>query len=216
MRRHISPALVLSVLAIILATTAGATAASSLITGKQIKNSSITSADIKNSSIAGDDLKGATIGPSKLSDGLVNDIETGKDNVPGPAGPAGPAGAAGPQGPNGGLSAPANVDGNTAFQGAFGSGSEVASSTATCPAGSAVTGGGFKTGSIEDFVEYAQAGTGTYTVIAVNEFSQAGSITAQAVCVPAGGSGVARAARSSSPSTATLVHALQAKIDARR
>jgi hypothetical protein len=142
MRHHVSPALVLSVVAIVLASTAGATAASSLITGKQIKNSSITGSDIKDRSVGSDDLKGAAVGPSKLSDGLLSDIETGKDNVPGPAGPAGPAGAAGPAGPAGSLSV-VTVTSPHQF---LAPGGTTSLMRADCPAGMTVVGTGFNTG----------------------------------------------------------------------
>jgi hypothetical protein len=137
MRRHLSPALVLSVLAVILATTAGATAASSLITGKQIKNSSITGADIKDRSIGGDEIKGSAIGPSKLSGGLLADIA-----APGPAGPAGPAGAAGPAGPAG----IANIVTVTSPTQTVAPGDTTTGMRANCPAGTTVVGVGFNTG----------------------------------------------------------------------
>jgi hypothetical protein len=145
MGRRISPALVLSVLAIVLATTAGATAASSLITGKQIKNSSITGADIKDRSVGADDIKSLSIGPSKISDGLAADIEAGKTNVPGPAGPAGPAGApgaAGPAGPAGST----NIVTVTSPHQTLPPGGYTSSMRAICPAGTVVVGTGFNTG----------------------------------------------------------------------
>jgi hypothetical protein len=140
MRRHLSPALVLSVLAVILAMTAGATAASSLITGKQIKNSSVTGADVKDSSLSGDDLKSATIGPSKLSNGLLADI-----TAPGPAGPAGPAGSAGAAGPAGPAGI-ANVVTVTSATQIIPPGGYTTGMRANCPAGMTVVGTGFNTG----------------------------------------------------------------------
>lgn len=61
---------------------AGATA-STLITGKQIKDASITGKDVKNKSLTRADFKGSVRGPQ------------------GPVGPQGPTGAAGAQGPQG-------------------------------------------------------------------------------------------------------------------
>ena len=49
--RSVTPSLVIDVLALVLACSGGAFAASSYITGKQIKNSSITGADVKNRSL---------------------------------------------------------------------------------------------------------------------------------------------------------------------
>jgi hypothetical protein len=137
MRRHLSPALVLGVLAVILATTAGATAASSLITGKQIKNSSVTGADIKDASLSGDDLKGSSVGPSKLSDGLLADIA-----APGPAGPPGAAGTTGPAGPAG----IADVVTVTSPTQIVPPGGYTTGMRANCPAGTTVVGVGFNTG----------------------------------------------------------------------
>jgi hypothetical protein len=96
MRRHFSPALVVSVLALVLACTAGATAASSLITGKQIRDHSITGADLKRQSVGGDALAAGAISPDKLSGALAGAIMR---QGPGPMGPTGPQGAAGPAGP---------------------------------------------------------------------------------------------------------------------
>jgi hypothetical protein len=145
MRRHVSPALVLSVFAIVLAMTAGATAATSFITGKQIKNGSVTGQDIANRSIGGDDIKGDAIGPSKLSAGVVNDIEAGQDNVPGPAGPAGAPGAAGPAGPAGPASAVSVVTVASPHQ-VLAPGGYTNLMRADCPAGMTVVGSGFNTG----------------------------------------------------------------------
>jgi hypothetical protein len=142
MRRHLSPALVLSVVAIVLAMTAGATAATRFITGKQIKNGSITGQDIASRSIGGDDIKGDAIGPAKLSAAVVNDIQAGKDNVPGPAGPAGAPGPAGPTGPAGSLS----VVTVTSPPQYVPPGGTTTGMRALCPAGMTVVGTGFDTG----------------------------------------------------------------------
>lgn len=137
MRRHLSPALFLSVFAIVLAATAGATAATSLITGKQIKNSSITGADIKDRSLSGDEIKSSAIGPSKLSDGLLADIE-----APGPVGPAGPPGATGATGPAG----IANIVTVTSPVQTIPPGGTTIGMRANCPSGTTVVGTGFNTG----------------------------------------------------------------------
>lgn len=142
MRRHLSPALVLSLVAIVLAMTAGATAATSFITGKQIKNGSVTGRDIADRSIGGDDIKGEAIGPSKLSTGVLGDIEAGKDNVPGPAGPVGASGPAGPTGPAGSL----NVVTVTSPHQFLAPGGYTNLMRAQCPAGMTVVGTAFNTG----------------------------------------------------------------------
>lgn len=79
MRKRITPALVLSVVAVILAVSGTATAAS-LITSKQIKDGTVTGRDVKNRSLSPADFSGS---------------------VRGPQGPAGPAGTTGPAGPTG-------------------------------------------------------------------------------------------------------------------
>src|SRR4051794_12285451 len=66
-------------------------------------------------------------------------------------GARGPHGTQGPPGPAG-VAALTRVDGPAVPQGAFGSGTEVQTSTATCPAGTFVTGGGYELGTIDDIV----------------------------------------------------------------
>lgn len=135
-----------------------------LITGQQIKNSSITGADIKDGSLASADFKGSARGPA------------------GPVGSNGAPGAAGPAG----ITSVRTVFGPTAAQTPGGTGgSQVAGSIATCPAGSVVVGGGFKSPTILNVVNYAGASASTYEVIARNDYTAASSITAQAICAAA-------------------------------
>jgi hypothetical protein len=114
--RRISPALVVSVLALVLALTGGAVAAG--ITGGQITNNTITGKDVKNRSLTKADFRGSVRGPRGFQ------------------------GAAGPQGPAG----PAGIAGITLVNGAersYPSGDYGGAPTAHCPAGSAVVGTGF-------------------------------------------------------------------------
>jgi hypothetical protein len=90
-RRRPSATMVVALVALVAASAGVGNAATSLITGKQIKNGSVTGADIKDGSIAGKDIKNKSVPIAKLSGQLPT----------GPAGPAGPAGAAGPTGPAG-------------------------------------------------------------------------------------------------------------------
>lgn len=212
MRRHLSPALVLSVLAVILATTAGATAASSLITGKQIKNSSVTGADIKDSSLSGDDLKSAAIGPSKLSAGLVNDIADAKARplTPGPAGPQGPAGPSD-------LSAITVV---SSSQVPFGATDTVMGATAFCPAGQkVVSGGGVSISDEQMAASSANADRSGWFVIGIDHNDNGGEyVQAQALCA-ATGKAVAAATPSRKASlahVAALVRRIAAEHDAVR
>jgi hypothetical protein len=90
-RRRPSATMVVALVALVAASAGVGNAATSLITGKQIKNGTVTGADIKDGSIAGKDIKNGSVPIAKLSGKLPT----------GPAGPAGPAGATGPTGPAG-------------------------------------------------------------------------------------------------------------------
>jgi hypothetical protein len=75
---------------------------------------------------------------------------------------------------------------------------QVASSTATCPAGSYVVGTGFEASTAEDIVVYAKRVTTTSVgVIAVNWSSISGTIAAQAICASGPGIQAAGAAQGS-------------------
>jgi hypothetical protein len=107
-------------------------------------------------------------------------------------GPRGPRGKRGPRGPAGpaGIAALTALDGPAVPQCAYGSGGcEVASSTATCPAGTYVVGGGFQGSTPGDTIVYARrVSTSAYGVIAVNFWDTPATISAQAIC--AGGQGI--------------------------
>lgn len=172
--RRVTPSLVIAVLALVLACSGGAFAASTLITGKQIKNSSITGADVKNKSLTPSDFKGSVKG------------DDGARGPQGPAGPAGLPGAQGAQGAAGTLASTTVVKGPDVPSGASGSGTNVQASTATCPAGTVVTGGGWDTG-VRDFIANANPSGNGYFVIAVNTGSLTSHIQAYAVCGQASG-----------------------------
>jgi hypothetical protein len=90
---RVSPAMVVSMLALFVALTGTAVATTSaLITGKQIKNGSITGLDIKNKSVTATDIKGRLRGATGAR---------GPQGLAGPQGPQGPQGAQGIQGPAG-------------------------------------------------------------------------------------------------------------------
>jgi hypothetical protein len=103
---------------------AGSAGAARLITGRQIKDGTITGRDVKNHSLRPVDFRGS---------------------VRGPAGPAGAPGPQGPAGPAGSFSASSihQAAGPSVVMGAMGSGTEVQSSTANCPAGTVVIAGGW-------------------------------------------------------------------------
>jgi hypothetical protein len=115
-----SPALIVSCIAVFLAFTGGAVAASK-IGGKQIKDGSITGKDIRNDSLTAKDIAGQLQGPR------------------------GPAGQRGPQGPagSGGSGGAGGV--NVSYQAAEGTLSEdgLESVDALCPPGQVAVGGGY-------------------------------------------------------------------------
>jgi hypothetical protein len=125
MRKHLSPGVVLGVIAIVLAMTGSAIAASK-ITGAQIKDGTITGKDVKNRSLSA----------AKLSDSAMQAM-TGDT---GPVGPAGPTGPAGPQGPTG----PSVVSKMVPVKGVGSvAAGDVDIFTVSCPAGMSVVNGGY-------------------------------------------------------------------------
>jgi Collagen triple helix repeat (20 copies) len=93
MRKHMSPAMIVALIALFIATAGGATAAGTLITGAQIKNGSISLVDLSaNAKKALNGQRGAA--------GLA-----GPQGPDGPGGPAGTAGETGPQGLKGPMGA---------------------------------------------------------------------------------------------------------------
>lgn len=109
-RRRPQPATVISSIALFVALSGTATAAT-LLTGANIKNNSLTGADVKSSSLTGSDIKNKSLGASDLSASAIKSLKSA-----GPAGPAGPAGAPGPQGAPG-AGGPTGLTGETGQQG---------------------------------------------------------------------------------------------------
>jgi hypothetical protein len=124
---------------------------------------------------------------------LKKDFKSGQ--LPrGRRGPAGDPGDPGDPGPAG-IATVGSAAGPAGAMCAFPGGAcQVGSSTATCPAGSVVVGGGWTSDSPDVVVPFAaRTGGTTYGVIGVNFDSSSGrSITAQAIC--AVGPGVSAAA----------------------
>ena len=115
-----SPALIVSCIAVFLAFTGGAVAATK-ISGKQIKDGSITGKDIKNDSLTSKDIAGQLQGPR------------------------GPAGQRGPQGPAGAGGAGGAGGVNVTYQAAGATVTEdgITPVEALCPDGQVAVGGGF-------------------------------------------------------------------------
>ena len=167
MRKHLSPGIILGVIAVVLAATGSAVAASK-ITSAQIKDGTITGKDVKNDSLT----------LSDLSAGAVNDLA----GVPGPAGPAGPQGPAGP-------SAVARLAPTTlSFTVPGGSDvySTIKSLTVTCPAGQRVISGGWSTSSGVAFVDKTYDGASWSVGIDNYGSSVSASVQLTALCAPAG------------------------------
>jgi hypothetical protein len=153
MKRHVTPAMVLGVLAVVLAAAGSATAAG-LITGSRIKNNSITGIDIRNKSLTSSDFKGSV---------------------------AGPAGAPGAAGAPGTVAGAIEVAGPQIPMGEAGTATTVESSKAECPPGTVVVGGGFDTG-VRTFIGFQGKSGNGYFVIGINTGALTTYIEAQAIC----------------------------------
>jgi hypothetical protein len=178
--RRITPSLVIAVLALVLACSGGAFAASSYITGKQIKDSSVTGADIKNKSLTTADFKGKLFG----QDGL-----DGKDGAPGPQGPAGPQG---PQGPAG----PSNVTALNRYAGTLTvAAGDIDGGTVYCPAGQRAVSGGFFTDSNGPVFAFSSTADRTGWVVAVDNSASSlpSELDGYVFCAGAGTAVAARA-----------------------
>jgi hypothetical protein len=81
-KRVPSPALVISFIALVVALSATAYAATSISSSKQIKNNIITGSDIKNRSISGTDLKKDTVKVNNLAKSTLKRIDGGPTGGP--------------------------------------------------------------------------------------------------------------------------------------
>jgi hypothetical protein len=136
-----SPGTVIACVAVVLACTGSATAAT-LITGQQIKNNSLTTKDVKNKSLRAGDFK-------------PGDLPRGPAGVAGATGPQGPQGSQGPQG-GPGLSAIEYEYAGTSFDSASPKEAEV-----TCPEGKTAISAGYN-------IVAGKAGTAPNTLLEVN------------------------------------------------
>ena len=170
--RRISPAFVLAFVALILAMSGGAVAASK-ITGKQIASGTITGKNVKDRSLTGRDFSGS---------------------LRGPRGPQGPQGLQGPQGPQG----PSVVGQMTVVnsgQVAYGPSDVIQTAVAFCPAGQrAISGGGANIGDQELWLSEATPGRSGWVVGGADLTDDGGEyIRASAACAPVGAAVAARA-----------------------
>lgn len=199
MRRFITQPAVL-VIAFLLALGGSATAASTLITGKQVKNSSLTGADIKNRSLSAADLSvkaraslrgqaGAPgsdgksiVGPQGATGARGATGPTGPKGDTGPQGAKGDTGAAGPQGPRGpaGLGSIEEVN-DTADISAGGGFAQ-----ADCPPGMLAIGGGFKSDAPGVIIgRSTRIANGAGWIVEVSAANGTGTLTTFALCAAA-------------------------------
>lgn len=162
-----SPAMVVALIALFVATT-GTAVAGVMITGANVKNESLTGLDILNGSVTTNEIRNGTLRPvdfgGKLPQGPQGPQGTpGSPGAPGAPGPAGPQGPAGPKGSQGakGATGPKGAPGAPGAKGAEGpqgppglSGIEIVTgksvndssfskaASAKCPASKHVLGGG--------------------------------------------------------------------------
>src|SRR5688572_6664598 len=92
LRRRPSPATLVAVLALVVAT-GGTSYAAVKITGEDIQNNSITGKDIRDDSVTGKDVKKRSLKANDFAPGQLKAGPQGPVGSQGPAGPQGPAGA---------------------------------------------------------------------------------------------------------------------------
>jgi hypothetical protein len=164
--------------ALLLLGAAGATA-STLISGKQIKDGTVTGTDVKNKSLTRADFKGSVRGPAGRR---------------GPAGPQGPTGARGPAGATGPAGPPGHtptitlrtVDGPSVE---VPDGSNSVEADVSCPSGMFATGGGGVTdggnATLTDSFTDGDPGT-NWVVFYRNTSGTDDTVNAEAICASAG------------------------------
>src|SRR4051794_30948907 len=157
MRQRVTPSLILSVLALVLATAGGATA-SALITGAQIKNASLTGSDVKNGSLTAADFNRKALRRLR-----------------------GPRGVAGAPGAPGAVVATVEAVSDTATLNPSATGQNERTVKAECPAGTVVTGGGWD-GDERILISYAKMEGNGFTVTGTNITSATVGLQAQAIC----------------------------------
>lgn len=86
--------MIVAIIALVVATTGAGTAATVLLTGKQIKDGTITGADVKNSSLAGIDVKNSSLTGADVKDKSLTAADF-NGSVQGPKGDTGPQGPPG-------------------------------------------------------------------------------------------------------------------------
>jgi len=177
----------------------GTATAAALLGSRDIKNDSLRSVDVRNETLRGVDVRNHSLRLRELTRSAHQQLQ-GEDGAMGPAGPQGPAGPEGPQGPTGpeGPAGPQGVVANTTIVTGTAALTTVAPlvgetsgvSTATCPAGTRLLGGGANlaqgpAAGVRAAVSASypsSATTWSATAVVTLTGSGAASITAYAVC----------------------------------
>ena len=177
----------------------GTATAAALLGSRDIKNDSLRSVDVRNETLRGVDVRNHSLRLRELTRSAHQQLQ-GEDGAMGPAGPQGPAGPEGPQGPTGpeGPAGPQGVVANTTIVTGTAALTTVAPlvgetsgvSTATCPAGTRLLGGGANVAQgpaagVRAAVSASypsSATTWSATAVVTLTGSGAASITAYAVC----------------------------------
>jgi len=186
----------------------GTATAAALLGSRDIKNDSLRSVDVRNETLRGVDVRNHSLRLRELTRSAHQQLQ-GEDGATGPAGPQGPAGREGPQGPAGpeGPQGPTGPEGPAGPQGVVANttivtgtaaltavaplvGETSGVSTATCPAGTRLLGGGANVAQgpaagVRAAVSASypsSATTWSATAVVTLTGSGAASITAYAVC----------------------------------
>ena len=186
----------------------GTATAAALLGSRDIKNDSLRSVDVRNETLRGVDVRNHSLRLRELTRSAHQQLQ-GEDGATGPAGPQGPAGREGPQGPAGpeGPQGPTGPEGPAGPQGVVANttivtgtaaltavaplvGETSGVSTATCPAGTRLLGGGANlaqgpAAGVRAAVSASypsSATTWSATAVVTLTGSGAASITAYAVC----------------------------------
>ena len=169
MKQHVTTALAVAALVVAVF---GATPVGHAAAGMILPKDSVGTAQLRAGSVTGAKVRNGTLTAAKFKPGQLPAGPQGARGEAGPAGPAGPAGAPG-------LSGVQTVQG-AGLPIAVG---ELKGSTATCPAGKRVIGGGASSGNQPlAFRFLGTAGDTTYLAIAKNVGAQADTLYVWAVC----------------------------------
>jgi len=183
-RWRLSPSVIISLFALVIAMSTGAYAAVTIapensVVSKSIKNEEVKTKDLATSSVSTKKLQPNAVTQSKLADNVLTVGPAGPQGVPGPVGPAGPTGPRGAAGPAGGPLDPTRIVHTLGPVITIQPGAQFINVAAPCPGDSVALSGG-----------YSITGTVQVTSSAATSFQQSWAIE---VSNPGGTAGTARA-----------------------